>query len=109
MTPEAYLTTLGIYHYLILSSILFVIGAYGIMTSKNAIKILMCIEIMLNTANINLVAFSRYLGDISGQLLTTFSIAIAAAEAAVGLAIVVALYKLYKTVDITKIGDERRW
>lgn len=98
-----------LYYYLILSAALFSIGAFGIMTQRNAIKILMCIEMVLNAANINLVAFSAYLGDISGQILVTFAIAISAAETAVGLSIFVHLYRTYGTVDITKIGEFRRW
>lgn len=98
-----------LYYYLVLSSLLFVIGAFGIMTQRNAVRVLMCIEMMLNAANINLVAFSAYLNDISGQILVTFSIAIAAAEAAVGLAILVHLYRIYGTIDISKIGEFRRW
>lgn len=98
-----------LYYYLALSTLLFAIGAFGIMTQRNAVKILMCIEMMLNAANINLVVFSAYLGDISGQILVTFSIAIAAAEAAVGLAILVHLYRIYGTIDISKIGEFRRW
>ncbi len=98
-----------LYYYLTLSALLFAIGAFGIMTQRNAVKILMCIEMMLNAANINLVAFSMYLGDISGQILVTFSIAIAAAEAAIGLAIFIHLYRLYGTIDIGKIGEFRRW
>lgn len=98
-----------LHYYLTLAALLFTIGAFGIMTQRNAVKILMCVEMMLNAANINLIAFSTYLGDISGQILVAFSIAIAAAEAAVGLAIFVYLYRLYGTIDTTKIGEFRRW
>lgn len=96
-------------YYLTLSVVLFGVGAYGIMTQRNAVKILMCIEMLLNAANINLVAFSKYMGDFSGQVLVTFSICLAAAEAAVGLAILLALYRNFGTIDITTIGDLRRW
>ncbi len=100
---------ISLYYYLILAALLFAIGAYGVMTQRNAVKILMCIEMMLNAANINLIAFSAYLGDISGQILVTFSIAIAAAEAVIGLAIFVHMYRVYGTIDIDKIGELRRW
>lgn len=100
---------ISLYYYLTLSALLFVIGAYGMMTQRNAVKILMCVEMMLNAANINLIAFSAYLGDISGQILVTFSIAIAAAEAVIGLAIFVHMYRVYGTIDIGEIGELRRW
>ncbi|RLI93981.1 MAG: NADH-quinone oxidoreductase subunit NuoK [Candidatus Altiarchaeales archaeon] len=96
-------------YYLILSAILFGIGSYGVVTRKNGIKVLMCIEIMMNSANINFIAFSRYLGDIVGHVIVTFSIALAAAEAAVGLAILLMIYKTHKTIDLSKVGSIRRW
>jgi NADH-quinone oxidoreductase subunit K len=99
-------------YWLVFSSLLFCIGAYGVLTKRNAIVVLMCIEIMLNAANINLVAFSSYhsslhpaLGaDLSGQAFTLFSIAIAAAEVAVGLAIILSVYRRYKTIDVDQIN-----
>ncbi len=99
-----------IQNWLILSSLLFAIGAYGVLTRKNAIVVLMSIEIMLNAANINLVAFSTYHGalhgsfDPSGQAFALFSIAIAAAEVAVGLAIILSVYRRYQTIDVDKIN-----
>ena len=87
-------------YWLVFSSLLFSIGAYGVLTRRNAIVVLMCIEIMLNSANINLVMFSSYHSvlhidkDPSGQVFTLFSIAIAAAEVAVGLAILLSVYRL---------------
>ncbi len=90
-------------HYLILSAILFCIGIYGVLTKKNAIYVLMSIEIMLNAVNINFVAFSAYSGDVSGQVFALFSIALAAAEVAIGLAIFLLLYKRYGTVELQKI------
>ncbi|NOZ76199.1 MAG: NADH-quinone oxidoreductase subunit NuoK [Euryarchaeota archaeon] len=95
-------------HYLVVSTILFGIGAYGLLRTRNAVKILMCIEIMLNAANINLVAFSRYTGEMSGQVFVTFSISIAAAEAAIGLAIILVIYRIYSTIDAGKI-DSMKW
>jgi NADH-quinone oxidoreductase subunit K len=88
-------------HYLFLSSILIAIGGYGVIVSRNAIRVLMCLEIMMNAANINLVAFSRYLGDVSGQVFVTFALAVAAAEAAVGFALILLIYRMYGTVEIS--------
>jgi NADH-quinone oxidoreductase subunit K len=89
---------------LILSSILFAIGAAGVVLRKNAIIVLMSIELMLNAANINLVAFSSYFGDGRGQAFALFSMGIAAAEVAVGLAILLNLNKLRKTVNVDDIN-----
>ncbi|MEW6606162.1 MAG: NADH-quinone oxidoreductase subunit NuoK [bacterium] len=93
-------------HYLILSAILFAIGVYGALTRRNAIGILLCIEIMLNAVNINLVSFSKYITpqELTGQIFTIFTITIAAAEAAVGLAIIIAIYRHIKTVNVEKIN-----
>ncbi|MDD1771739.1 MAG: NADH-quinone oxidoreductase subunit NuoK [Methanomassiliicoccales archaeon] len=89
---------------LVLSSSLFVIGAAGVILKKNIIVVLMSIEIMLNAANINLVAFSTYYGDTTGQVFALFSIGVAAAEVAVALAILLNLNKQKKTVDIDEIN-----
>jgi NADH-quinone oxidoreductase subunit K len=97
-------------YWLVFSSLLFAIGAYGVLSRKNAIVVLMSIEIMLNAANINLVAFSSYhtalhgFPDASGQVFALFSIAIAAAEVAVGLAIILSVYRRYQTIDVDKIN-----
>ena len=80
-------------HYLILSAILFAIGTAGVFMRRNLITILLSIEIMLNAVNLTFVAFGRYLGTVDGQIIVTFVMTVAAAEAAVGLAIVVALYR----------------
>ena len=95
-------------YFLALASILFVIGAYGVLTRKNAIVVLMCIELMLNAANINFVTFAAFRNDAAGQVFALFSIAIAAAEVAVGLAI---LLNLQKTQDTTNLEDIKllRW
>jgi NAD(P)H-quinone oxidoreductase subunit 4L len=89
-------------YFLILSAALFCIGIYGLITSRNAVRVLMSIELMLNAVNLNLMAFSNFLDnqDVKGQVFTTFVIAIAAAEAAVGLAIVLAIYRNRDTVDM---------
>jgi NADH:ubiquinone oxidoreductase subunit K len=91
-------------YYLGLAAILFVIGAIGVLVKRNSIIVLMCIEIMLNAANINFVAFSSYSGNASGQVFALFSIAIAAAEVAVGLAIVMNLYKSRDTINADEIN-----
>ena len=86
---------IGLEHYLILSAILFSIGLYGVLAKRNAVIILMCIELMLNAVNITLVAFSRYVvpAMLTGQVFAIFVIVVAAAEAAVGLAIILAIYR----------------
>jgi NADH-quinone oxidoreductase subunit K len=92
---------ISIEYYLIVSAALFSLGLYGMLTRKNAINVLMSIELLFNSANINLVAFSRYsAGDASGQVFALFIIVIAACEAAVALAIVMSLYRLLKSVDL---------
>ena len=91
-------------HYLALSALLFVIGVAGVLTRRNAIVVFMCIELMLNSVNLSLVAFSASLGDIRGQALVFFVMAVAAAEAAVGLAIVIALFRNKQTVNIDEIN-----
>lgn len=87
--------------FLILGATLFVIGAYGVMTKSNAIIVLMCIELMLNAANINFVAFGAYNADVMGQTFVVMSISVAAAEVAVGIAILLNAYKLRKTTELT--------
>ncbi len=95
---------IGIEHYLILSAVLFSIGLYGVLAKRNAVAILMCIEIMLNAVNIAIVAFSRYLVPdvvlLTGQVFAIFIMTVAAAEAAVGLAIIIAIYRSHKNVDV---------
>lgn len=90
--------------FLALSAILFAIGTIGVLTRRNAIVIFMCVELMLNAVNLSLIAFSAHLGDIHGQILVFFSLCVAAAEAAVGLAIIIAIFRNNLTVDITKIN-----
>ncbi len=90
--------------YLIISAVVFTIGSYGIITQRSGIKILMCIELMLNSANLNLVAFSSFNGNASGQVFALFSIAIAAAEAAIGFAILVALFRARDTINLDNIN-----
>jgi len=94
--------------YLMLASILFTIGLYGLFTQKNGVKLMMCIELLLNSANINLVAFSANAPNMNGQVFALFSIALAAAEAAVGFAILIRLYRLYGTIDLDTV-NAMRW
>ncbi len=90
--------------YLVLSALLFTIGVVGVLTRRNAIIVFMSIELMLNSVNLTLVAFSSFLGDATGQMLVFFVITIAAAEAAIGLAIIIALFRNKQTVNIDEIN-----
>lgn len=94
------LATIGIGHYVFVSAALFVMGLFGVLMRKNILVILMSIELMLNAINILFVAFGYYHGDANGAVITLFVIAVAAAEAAVGLALVVTLYKNFKELNI---------
>ena len=87
-------------HYLIVSFLLFSIGLIGILTRRNMITVLMSIELVLNSVNINLIAFSYQLADLTGQIFAVFTIAVAAGEAAVGLGILLALFRLRGTTDL---------
>ena len=89
--------------FLLLAAILFSIGVYGVISRRNGVLVLMSIEMILNAVNINLVAFSAMTGAISGQVFALFVIAVAAAEVGVGLAIVLAIFRNYRTVDITNV------
>ncbi len=98
--------TIGLNSYLVLAAVLFSIGMYGALSRKNAVVILMCVEIMLNAANLSLVAFSRFVTPVTlnGQTVVIFSIVVAAAEVAVGLAVIVALYRQRNSVDVNDIN-----
>ena len=91
-------------NYLIVSAILFMIGAGGVMFRKNVIVIFMCVELMLNAVNLTLIAFSQFMGDQQGQILVFFVMTVAAAEAAVGLAIVISVYRNKETIEIDKLN-----
>jgi NADH-quinone oxidoreductase subunit K len=92
---------IGLEHYLFISAILFSLGLFGVLTRRNAVSILMGIELILNAANLNFVAFSRFVTiGISGQLFAIFVIILAAAEAAVALAIILALYQNIKSISV---------
>ena len=96
----------GINHYLALSTILFCIGIFGVLTRRNAIGILMSIELMFNAVNINFVAFSKFVtpNDFVGQIFAIFVITIAAAEATVGLAIVLLIYRNFKGINVDNMN-----
>jgi NAD(P)H-quinone oxidoreductase subunit 4L len=98
--------TIGLTHYLVLSAMLFCIGLYGALTRRNAVIILMCIEIMLNAVNISLVAFSSYVVPqlLTGQVFAIFVMVVAAAEVAVGLAIIFAIFRHFTDIDVNKIN-----
>jgi len=96
---------IGLSQYLIVSAALFSLGIIGLfLNRKNVITILMCIELMLLAVNINFVAFSHYLNDISGQIFVFFVLTVAACEVAVGLAILVSFYRLRRSIDIEDIN-----
>jgi NADH-quinone oxidoreductase subunit K len=90
--------------YLILSAMMFIVGAVGVVTRRNAIIVFMSIELMLNSVNLTFVAFSAFLGDATGQVFVFFVMTVAAAEAAVGLAIVIALFRRKQTVNLDEIN-----
>ena len=102
--PERRLTLPSTQAFLMLSGTLFAVGLIGVIVRRNMITVLMCIELMLNAVNINLVAFSHRLSNLEGQVFTIFVITIAAGEAAVGLAIIIQLYRLKSTINV----DEAR-
>lgn len=97
-------------HYLILAAILFCIGLYGALVKKNAVAVLMGIELMLNSVNINLIAFNRFLnpGEVAGQIFAIMVIVVAAAEVAVGLALILNIYRQRLTTDINDL-DWLKW
>jgi len=91
-------------YYLILAGVLFAIGILGVIIRRNAIVIFMAIEIMLNSVNLTFIAFSSYLGDISGQIFLFFVMAVAAAESAIGLAIILALFRKKQTIYVDEVN-----
>jgi len=99
------LQTIGIENYIFLSALLFCIGIFGVLYRRNAIVMFMSVEIMLNAVNLLLVAFSTYHQDTAGQVFVFFSMAVAAAEVAVGLAILVAVYRNLKNIDIDNLKN----
>jgi NADH-quinone oxidoreductase subunit K len=99
---------MSIYHYLILSAMLFCMGTIGVILKRNVISIFLCIELMLNAVNLTFVAFAKYLNQAQGQIFVFFVMVVAAAEAAVGLAITVALYRNRNTLSVDD-ADLMKW
>jgi NADH-quinone oxidoreductase subunit K len=99
------LSTVTIDWYVALSAILFTIGALGVLLRRNAIVVFMSVEMMLNSANLAFVAFARHLGDLDGQVLTFFVITVAAAEVAVGLALIVTIFRTKQSINIDDINS----
>jgi NADH-quinone oxidoreductase subunit K len=95
-------------HYLILSMLLFIVGAVGFIMKKNIISIFLCLELMLNAVNLSFVAFSRQLNQVHGQIFVFFVMVVAAAEAAVGLAITIVLYRNRNTLNVDD-ADVMKW
>ena len=102
------MTSVPLDHYLVLSAVIFVIGVVGVLVRKNAIIVFMSIELMLNAVNLTLVVFSSFLGNSTGQVFVFFVMAVAAAEAAVGLSIIIALYRNKSTVNVSEI-NLKKW
>jgi NADH-quinone oxidoreductase subunit K len=100
--------TVGLQHFLVVAAALFSLGIYVVVTRRNAVAVLMGVELILNAANLNFVAFSRYVtGGLDGQLFTLFVIVLAACEAAVALAIVLVFFRQLRTVDVRKADQLR--
>jgi NADH-quinone oxidoreductase subunit K len=95
-------------YYLLLSAALFCIGVFGILTRKNALIFLMSVELILNAANVNFIAFAKYHGNITGQVFSLFTMALAAAEVAIGIGIVLVLYRNFDDVSVTE-ATTMRW
>lgn len=94
----------GLEHYLVVSALLFSIGLFGVITRRNLILIYLSLELMLNAANLALVAFSRFNNNLDGQLMAVFVVTVAASEVAVGLALIVALFRRRQTTDVKDIA-----
>jgi NADH-quinone oxidoreductase subunit K len=99
---------MDINHYLILSALLFTVGTVGVIIKKNVIAVFLCIELMLNAVNLSFVAFATFLGQVQGQVIVFLVMVVAAAEAAVGLAITVALYRNRNTLSVDET-DTMKW
>ncbi len=99
---------MGLIHYLVLSMVLFIIGAAGFIIKKNIISMFLCVELMLNAVNLSFVAFSRHLNQVNGQIFVFLVMVVAAAEAAVGLAITIVLYRNRNTLNVDD-ADTMKW
>lgn len=101
------MTPIGLYHFLFISTALFFIGVYGFFTRRNLITLLMSVELILNSVNLNFIAFNKYVwpNKLDGVFFTLFIIAIAAAEAAVAIAIIINLYRNHQSIDVEDAGE----
>ncbi len=95
---------LTVTHFLVLSAILFALGTFGVMIRRNAIVVFMCIELMLNAVNLSFIALSRHLGHLDGQIFVFFVMSVAAAEAAVGLALMIAFFRNRETIEVEEFN-----
>ncbi len=91
-------------YYMVLSAILFIVGVMGVLVKRNPIVIFMCIELMLNAANLSFVALGRHFGQINGQMYVIFALAVAAAEVSVGLGIIIAIFRAKETINIDEVN-----
>ncbi|MFP5518389.1 MAG: NADH-quinone oxidoreductase subunit NuoK [Bdellovibrionia bacterium] len=96
----SFINEIGLNHYLVLAALLFILGMAGVLLRRNVLVIMMSIELMLNSVNLTLIAFSKFLGLLDGHIMVFFVMTIAAAEAAVGLAIAVAIFKRFREINI---------
>lgn len=94
-------------YYLVLAAVVFSIGVFGVLTRRNALIFLMAVELMLNAANINLIAFSQFHGNLTGQTFALFTMALAAAEVAVGIGIILVLFRNFTDIDVTEAATMR--
>ncbi|HLK58825.1 MAG TPA: NADH-quinone oxidoreductase subunit NuoK [Chthonomonadaceae bacterium] len=92
------------HYYLTLSGILFTIGVIGVLIKRNPIVIFMCIELMLNAANLSFIALGRHFGQINGQMYVIFALAVAAAEVSVGLGIIIAIFRAKETINVDEVN-----
>ncbi len=95
---------IGVYHYMSVAAILFAMGTYGVLTRRNAIVIFMCIELMLNSVNLTFIALSKHLGSMDGQIFVFFVMTVAAAEAAVGLALMITFFRNRESIDVEQFN-----
>ncbi len=95
---------IGVYHYMAVAAILFALGTYGVLTRRNVIVIYMCIELMLNSVNLTFVSLAHHLRNIDGQIFVVFIMAVAGAEAAVGLALIITFFRNRESIDVDQIN-----
>ena len=95
---------ISVYHYMTVAAILFALGTYGVLTRRNAIVVYMCIELMLNSVNLTFIALSSHLQNMDGQIFVVFIMAVAGAEAAVGLALMITFYRNRESIDVEDLN-----